>query len=54
MRTYRIVINFRRGPSYGPVEVRAPDEQSAKFIALREAQGFGFDDEPKDYQVRQD
>lgn len=54
MTTYRIVINFRRGPSYGPVEVRAPDEQSAKFIALREAQGFGFDDEPKDYQVRQD
>ena len=50
---YRIVVNFTRGPSYGPTEVRASDEQSAKWIALREAQGCGFDYEPKDYQVRE-
>ena len=48
---YRITINFHRGPSYGPTEVRASDEQSAKFAALREAQGNGFDEVPKDYEV---
>ena len=54
MTTYRIVINFTRGPSYGPTEVRASDEQSAKFAALREAQGNGFGEVPKDYEVSQE
>jgi len=54
MTNYRVVINFCRGPSYGPTEVRASDEQSAKFAALREAQGYGFDEVPKDYEVSQE
>jgi hypothetical protein len=53
MTTYRITIDFRKGPSYGPTEVRAGDEQSARFMALREAQGVGFNEEVKRYQVRE-
>lgn len=52
MKTYYVSIDFRRGPSIG-ISVIAAHEEDAKKLALREAQGFGFDGEPTKYKVEE-
>lgn len=51
MKTYYVTVNFRKSPAC-TWEGQAPDEQSAKFFALKWAQSCGFDGEVKSYKVR--
>lgn len=50
MTNYYVLIEFRRGPAFS-LEVKATDEQSAQFAALRFAQGCGYDEVVKGYKV---
>lgn len=40
---WRVTLDFKKGPSFGPVGVIANTEQEAIRLATEEAQGFGFD-----------
>lgn len=41
--SWSVTLDFKRGPSFGPIGVIANTEQDAVLLAIREAQGFGFD-----------
>lgn len=41
--TYLVTIDYRRGASFGPLAVTAPNANVARKLAKREAKAYGFD-----------
>lgn len=40
---WNVTLDFKKGPSLGPVQVQAPNEVEAIEAAKRDAQSYGFD-----------
>lgn len=51
MRTYYITLSFRGMPAYSCYQI-ASDETSAVWMATKEAQGNGWNDQPSKTTVR--
>lgn len=49
---YLVTIDFKRGPSCGPMKINAPNADSAAWQARKEAVGLGFDEVVKKVTVR--
>ena len=50
---YHVTIDFKRGPSFGPLPVIANDRSQAHSKAEQEARGYGFDAPIKKVTVRE-
>ena len=51
--TYEALIIFTRGPSFGWLKVSAPRKEDVKNIAIREAQGCGYNEKVKKVDIRE-
>lgn len=51
MRTYYVTLNYRGMPAYSCYQT-ASDENSAVWMATKEAQGNGWADAPSTHTVR--
>jgi hypothetical protein len=51
--SYQVTIDFKRGPSFGPLPVIADDRSQAREKAKSEAIGYGFDAPIKKVTVRE-
>ena len=50
---YQVTIDFKRGPSFGPLPVIADDRSQARDIATLEVRSYGFDAPIKKVTVRE-